>query len=85
MVATNYGLFGEVQFDIRDQLIDGDKIATRWQARRVENTTGDGVMGISITRFDRDRIAESWDTWDMLSALQSGASPDALESLSLRF
>ena len=63
-------LIGKIDFTIEEQLVAGDKVVSRWTARRSENTDSPGVMGISIHRVSNDRIAETWDTWDMLSVLE---------------
>jgi hypothetical protein len=40
------------------------------------------ITGISIQRFEDGRIAESWDNWDALSAIQT-VGADLFETVSL--
>ncbi len=80
---------GEVHFTVDDLLMEGDRVAARWTAwldegeASSEDRSGQGpvgVMGISIFRFEDDRIVEAWESWDSLSLLAS--DPDVLEKLS---
>ena len=80
---------GEVHFTVDDLLMEGDRVAARWTAwldegeASSEDRSGQGpvgVMGISIFRFEGDRIDEAWESWDSLSLLAS--DPDVLEKLS---
>lgn len=81
----------DLQFRTEDQIAEGDKVATRWTAigspaGGVFSGAAAGakttVTGISIHRIVNGRIAESWDNWDALSALQA-LGPDVFESVSL--
>lgn len=83
LIATYHALFGHVAFTIEDQLQDGDKVVTRWNARRAGDAADPPTMGISIHRFSGGRIAEAWDTWDMLSALHADADSSLLDGLGL--
>ena len=89
-VAAYNGLLGEVRFSVEDQLEEGDRLATRWTAWLPSGENEEGprgeqdllpVMGISIHRFADDRIAESWDTWDALSAMGQSRGLDVLDAL----
>ena len=92
MVRQFIGLFRNAFPDLRvtilDQLIDGDRVSTRW---RMEGTQMHRLMGIEashrfmsvegirIDRIANGRIAETWSQWDTLGMLrQLGALP-ALE------
>jgi steroid delta-isomerase-like uncharacterized protein len=65
---------------VEDQVIDQDKVATRWTARgthagelmRMEPTGRTAtVSGITIQRFEAaGRIVEGWTNWDMLGMVQ---------------
>jgi predicted ester cyclase len=67
-----------LRFEILDQITDGDTVATRWTGhgdgleQLLEMAeVGDGPVqsgGITIHRFDGDRIVESWTYWDATSA-----------------
>lgn len=83
LIATYQVLFGDVDFSIEDQLQDGDKVVTRWHARRAGDTGEAPTMGISIHRFSSGRIVEAWDTWDMMRALGGEADSSLLDRLGL--
>lgn len=80
--------FPDLSFSIEDVFAAGDKVVMRWTAQGTfENEfmgqqptgeRGDPVGGISIDRFEGDRIAESWSQWDTLTLLRNvGALPEA--------
>jgi steroid delta-isomerase-like uncharacterized protein len=85
IIATYRGAFPDVQFTLEDQLVDGDKVVTRWTARG--SNTGEFmgmppsgkkavVQGIEIDRISNGKIAESWISFDALGLLQQvGAVP----------
>jgi predicted ester cyclase len=71
---------------VEDQVVDGDKVATRWTAQGTHNGELMGidptglaatVTGITIQRIgDAGQIVEGWTNWDMLGMLQQlGAAP----------
>jgi predicted ester cyclase len=66
---------GDLRFEILDQVGEGDTIVTRWIADGdglapllEELVGGDGgpvrAGGITMHRFERERIVESWTYWD---------------------
>ena len=76
----------DLTMTVEDQVVDKDKVATRWSARgthagelmRMEPSGRTAtVTGITIQRFGAgDRIVEGWTNWDMLGMLgQLGAAP----------
>jgi predicted ester cyclase len=72
-----------------EEIIDaGDKVIYRWSANGTfENgimglepthEKGDPVRGITIDRFEGDKVAESWSEWDTLTFMRGlGAVPEA--------
>jgi steroid delta-isomerase-like uncharacterized protein len=70
----------DLRLTIEDQVVDGDKVATRWTARGTHRgellgiePTGRSaaVTGVTIQRIgDAGRIVEGWTNWDMLGMLQ---------------
>ncbi len=83
-VAAYVGVLGEARFDIEDELVDGDRVATRWRAHLPGDATGRGILGIHMVRCAEDgRISESWGTFDMLSVTAAASQPAALEKLTL--
>ncbi len=87
--AAYRSVVGEVHFTVDDLLMEGDRVAARWTAwlgegeAPSEDLPSEGpvaVMGISIFRFEGERIVEAWESWDSLSLLAS--DPDVLDKLS---
>lgn len=74
-------LLGRVTFSVEDQLEDGDKVVTRWTVRANDAPDEPGAMGISIHRFADGRIAESWVTWDTVSAEDMDGPTDVLSEV----
>jgi len=77
--------FPDGQIIIEDQILEGDKIATRWTGRGTHKGEIAGiaptgkqitVTGLTISRLDGDMVVEDWTTWDALGMLiQIGAIP----------
>jgi len=71
---------------VDDQIVDGDKVATRWTGRGTQTgeiagiaPTGKEVTisGLTISRLEGDMVVEEWTTWDTLGMLiQLGAIPE---------
>ena len=86
-VTAMLGAFSERQVVIADQVVAGDKVATRWHASGVHAggfrgipATGRRVSmtGISIDRLAGGKIVESWEVTDDAGLLrQLGALPAA--------
>ena len=81
----------DLDFTVEDQVAEGDKVVTRWTARGttsgvLTDSAARGqqiaVTGISIHRILNGKLAESWDNWDSLTAMQALGS-DMFESVSL--
>jgi steroid delta-isomerase-like uncharacterized protein len=85
MISGYRTAFPDVEITVEQQIGEGDLVATRWRARGTHEgdlmgmaATGKQVTitGITIDRFENDRIAESWTNWDTLGMLQQlGAIP----------
>jgi steroid delta-isomerase-like uncharacterized protein len=81
MLAT----FSDRRVVIADQLVDGDKVATRWEASGVHAGEFNGIpatgrhvnlTGISIDRIAGGKIVESWEVTDDAGLLrQLGVMP----------
>jgi predicted ester cyclase len=71
---------------VDDQIVDGDKVATRWTGRGTQTgeiagiaPTGKEVTisGLTISRLEGGMVVEEWTTWDTLGMLiQLGAIPE---------
>jgi steroid delta-isomerase-like uncharacterized protein len=85
LVSGYRAAFPDIHMSVQEQVAEGDKVTTRWQA--VGTHDGDfwgmeptgkqaTVTGITIDRFEGDRIAESWTNWDTFGLMvQLGAIP----------
>lgn len=71
--------FSDLRITIEDQLVNGDKVATRFSATGTHDGDLMGiapsgnhvqVSGIIITRFENGKIAEEWQAFDTLGMLQ---------------
>lgn len=64
----NLFIYTEDSFRVEDQLVDGEKVATRMIANVTIRETGEPVtlMGINIARIVDGKIMEEWNTWEQL-------------------
>jgi predicted ester cyclase len=68
--ALYRALFEDLRIEVRDQVSEGDSVASRWvlsgtnRGRRVE------LWGITISRLSEGRIAEDWTALDSLEFLK---------------
>jgi steroid delta-isomerase-like uncharacterized protein len=86
-VLAMLSAFSDRQVEIADQVIAGDKVATRWQATGVHSGAFNGIpatgrhvcmMGISITRLAGGKVVEIWEVTDDAGLLrQLGVLPSA--------
>jgi steroid delta-isomerase-like uncharacterized protein len=77
--------FPDSKITVDDQIMEGDKVATRWTARGTQTGEIAGiaptgkevtVTGLTISRLEGDTVIEGWTTWDTLGLLvQLGAVP----------
>ena len=77
--------FPDADITIEDQLVEGDRVVTRWTGRGTQ--TGEfmemppsgkkvAVSGVQINRFSGGKIVEEWTLFDQLGMLQQlGAVP----------
>jgi len=77
--------FPDADITIEDQLVEGDRVVTRWTGRGTQ--TGEfmemppsgkkvAVPGVQIDRFSGGKIVEEWTLFDQLGMLQQlGAVP----------
>jgi len=57
---------------VLDQVAEADKVATRWRATMTPvGAPGEvSLTGITIERFENDKVVESWRSMDRLGLLQ---------------
>ena len=59
-------LFGDIRFDIDDQVTEGDRVATRWTMHGTYRGRAVALHGIVISRFRDGRIIEDYSVTDSL-------------------
>ena len=59
-------LFGEIRFDVDDQVTEGDRVATRWTMHGTYRGRAISLHGIVISRFRDGRIIEDHSVTDSL-------------------
>lgn len=61
-------IYDKDSFRVEDQLVDGEKVATRMTAKVKVRETGEPVtlLGINIARIVDGKIVEEWNTWEQL-------------------
>jgi predicted ester cyclase len=77
--------FPDGQMTVDDQILEGEKIATRWTGRGTHKGEIAGiaptgkqitVTGLTISHLEGDMVVEDWTTWDTLGMLiQMGVVP----------
>jgi ketosteroid isomerase-like protein len=60
-------LFGDMRFDVDDQLTEGDRVATRWTLHGTYRGRAITLDGIVISRFRDGRIVEDHSVSDSLA------------------
>ncbi len=87
-IASYREAFPDLHITVDDAIAAGDKVVLRWHGDGTfENPLlgleptgerGRTVRGISIDRFEGDKVVESWTQWDTLTFMQDiGAIPHA--------
>ena len=74
-------VFTQDSFQIEDQLVDGEKVATRMTAHVKIRETGEPVtlLGINIARIVDGKLVEEWNTWEQTKATEK-LNPSALSA-----
>ena len=79
MVAGLLAAFPDLRITIEDQIVAGNKVATRWVAEGTNSAplgnvpaTGRRVRidGLVLDRLADGRIVERWEQWDQASMMQ---------------
>jgi len=76
-IKRNRSIYPDLQMTVEDQVAQGRKVATRWTATMTHQGKKVTLKGITIERFENNKIVEAWRCMDMLSLLrQTGAIAD---------
>jgi steroid delta-isomerase-like uncharacterized protein len=89
-LTSLYAAFPDDQHMIQEQVAEGDKVVTRFKSTGTAQVEFMGIAPsgkqitvdeVSISRIAGGRIAEDWNTWDVLGLFrQLGAGPQATEA-----
>jgi steroid delta-isomerase-like uncharacterized protein len=78
-VATFFEAFPDLNVTVEDEIAEGDKVVTRWTIRGTHQGELMGIAptekqielkGITIHRFEGDKIVEEWERYDNLGMMQ---------------
>jgi len=79
MIAGYLAAFPDLQFTVHEQLVDGDRVASRWSAVGTQDgplgpfpatgRTGEPVTGVSIARFESGKLVDAYTMWDVFGLL----------------
>jgi predicted SnoaL-like aldol condensation-catalyzing enzyme len=63
-------IYSPDSFEINDQFVEGEKVATRMTAHVKVRATGESItlVGINLARIVDGKIVEEWNTWEHLQA-----------------
>ena len=80
-IASYREAFPDIRITVEDAFASGDKVAVRWTGEGTfENELlgiqptgerGEPISGITIDRYEDDRVAESWNQWDTLRFMRN--------------
>ena len=64
----NLFIYDEDSFQVNDQFVEGEKVATRMTAHVKVRATGEPItlIGINLARIVGGKIVEEWNTWEQL-------------------
>lgn len=63
-------IYAPDSFEVNDQFVEGDKVATRMTAHVKVRATGESItlMGINLARIVNGKLVEEWNTWEQMQA-----------------
>lgn len=72
-------VYGKDSFEVNDQFVEGEKVATRMTARVKLRATEEPItlIGINLARIVGGKIVEEWNTWEQLQAPKPAAASEA--------
>lgn len=85
MIGGLLSAFPDLHITVEDQIVAGDKVATRWTALGTNNgafgpvpATGRRIRigGLVLDRVVQGKVVERWEQWDQMAMLQQlGLAP----------
>ena len=79
MIGGLLGAFPDLRITVEDQIVAGDKVATRWTAEGTNSgpvgsapATGRRIQisGLILDRVVDGKVVERWEQWDQMAMLQ---------------
>jgi steroid delta-isomerase-like uncharacterized protein len=79
MVAGLLAAFPDLRFTVEDQIVAGDKVATRWIAEGTNSGAFGSVPptgrrmrigGLILDRVAAGQVVERWEQWDQMGMMQ---------------
>jgi steroid delta-isomerase-like uncharacterized protein len=79
MVSGLLAAFPDLHFTVEDQIVAGDKVATRWVAEGTNRAAFGSVPatgrqmrvdGLILDRVADGRVVERWEQWDQMGMMQ---------------
>lgn len=69
-VTMYRSIFPDLEIEVADQIVEGDRVASRWIARGTNRGRSATLHGITISRIEDGKIAEDWSHADGLGLLR---------------
>lgn len=63
-------LFSDLSFVVDEQVVEGDRVASRWTLRGTNRGRAVRLSGITISRLEDGRIVEDWGSTDSVELLR---------------
>jgi predicted ester cyclase len=69
-VTMYRSVFPDLEIEVVDQVVEGDRVASRWVARGTNRGRSATLDGITISRIEDGKIVEDWSHSDTLGLLR---------------
>lgn len=69
-VGMYRAVFPDLEIQVDDQVVDGDRVASRWTARGTNRGRRATLTGITISHIQDGKIVEDWSVSDTAGLLQ---------------
>jgi predicted ester cyclase len=63
-------VFPDLEIEVVDQVVEGDRVVSRWKARGTNRGRRASLDGITISHIEDGKIVEDWGVSDNLSLLR---------------
>jgi predicted ester cyclase len=69
-VSLYRSVFPDLEIQVDDQVVDGDRVASRWTARGTNRGRPAELHGITISHLENGKIVEDWTVSDTVGLLR---------------